>query len=223
MKTIAVVPSYREAGIVGRTVAGLISVESLDRVLVVDDCSDDGTATQAAEAGAEVVVNGRNLGKGGSLNRVLPLLRFDVLLLIDGDLGECSDQARLLLEPVLADEADLAVAAFPPASRKGGFGLAQGAGRFGIGLLTGLEMKSPLSGQRAMSRAVFEGVAPFDKGFGVEVGMTVDASRAGFRVIEVPTEMSHRETGRDIPGFIHRGRQFRDILVSLARRMPGVY
>jgi len=168
-----------------------------------------------------VVVNGKNLGKGGSLNRVLPHLEFDVLLLVDGDIGDSAGQAEKLLEPVLAGEADLAIAAFGPPERIGGFGIAKGLGRTAIRLLGGKRMATPLSGQRAMTRSLYDRVAPFDDGFGVEVGMTIDALRAGFKVIEVETGMSHRETGRDFAGFLHRGRQFLDIGRSALKRLPG--
>lgn len=220
MRTLAVVPSYQEEESVGRTVLSLLAIPEVDRVVVIDDSSDDSTPRGAACAGATVVVNGANLGKGGSLNRVLPHLEFDILLLIDGDLGDSAREADKILRPVLAGEADLVVAAFGSPSRKGGFGVAQGLGRKVIRMLAGREMASPLSGQRAMTRRVYGRVAPFERGFGVEVGMTVDALRAGFTVVEVETGMSHRETGRDLAGFIHRGRQFADILRSALRRTP---
>ena len=84
--------------------------------------------------------------------------------------------------------------------------------------LAGLRMASPLSGQRAMTSEAFEKVAPFAPGFGMEVAMTVDALRAGLRVVEIQTTMSHSETGRDLAGFMHRGKQFRDILLALIKR-----
>jgi len=218
MRAVAVVPSYNEESVIADTVKSLLALEGVERVLVVDDASGDSSAARAAEAGAEVVVNGSNLGKGGSLNRVLAGLRFEVLLLIDGDLGMHAAEAGKVLEPVLAGDADLAIAAFPPPRKKGGFGLAQGLARGGIKALSALEMRSPISGQRAMTRAVFDAVAPFREGFGVEVAMTLDAHRAGFRIVEVPTGMSHGETGRDFAGFVHRGRQFADITRALASR-----
>ena len=218
MKTVAVVPSFLEEEIIPNTVSSLRAISSLERVIVVDDASADRTACLADETGATVVVNGRNLGKGESLNRVLPNLEFDVLLLIDGDLGVHAAQAGLLLEPVLSGNADLAIAAFGAPETKGGFGLAQGLGSLGIRHLTGRKMKSPLSGQRAMTREAYRRVAPFAPGFGMEVAMTIDAMRAGLRVVEVQTTMSHRETGRDFAGFIHRGKQFRDILLAIAGR-----
>lgn len=218
MRAIAVVPTYDEEDLVGGTVTALLGVEGVDRVVVVDDASDDRSSLVAADVGATVVVNGSNLGKGGSLNRVLGGIDFDVLLLIDGDLGEHAAEAAGLLEAVRDGRADLAIAAFPPPSRKGGIGAAQGLARAGIWLLTGLEMRSPISGQRAMLREVFEAVRPFREGFGVEVAMTIDAHRAGYKVVEVETAMSHRETGRDLAGFIHRGRQFVDIASALVSR-----
>lgn len=218
MRTIAVVPSYREEEVVGETVAALSGLGLLDDIIVVDDASGDGTAAAALGAGARVVVNGRNLGKGGALNRVLPGLDFDVLLMVDGDLGVHAAEARHLLEPLLCGDADLAIAAFPAPVTRGGFGLAQGLGRWGIRQAAGATMRSPLSGQRAMTRDAFLRLAPFDGGFGVEVGMTIDAIRAGFRVVEVDTTMSHRETGRDLAGFAHRGRQFLDISRAILRR-----
>lgn len=218
MKTVAVVPSFLEEEIIPNTVSSLRAISSLERVIVVDDASADRTARLADETGATVVVHGRNLGKGESLNRVLPNLKFDVLLLMDGDLGVHAAQAGLLLEPVLSGNADLAIAVFGAPETKGGFGLAQGLGRLGIRHLTGRKMKSPLSGQRAMTREAYRRVAPFAPGFGMEVAMTVDAIRADLRVVEVQTAMSHRETGRNLAGFIHRGKQFRDILLAIASR-----
>jgi glycosyltransferase involved in cell wall biosynthesis len=218
VKTVVVVPSFAEEELIQDTVSTLRAINGLERVIVVDDASSDETARLAAEAGATVVANGRNFGKGDSLNRVIPNLQFEVLLLIDGDLGTHAAQAGSLMEPVLSGDADLAIAAFGAPETKGGFGFAQGLGRFGIRQLTGQKMKSPLSGQRAMTREAYRRVAPFAPGFGMEVAMTIDALRAGLRVVEVQTSMSHRETGRDLPGFIHRGKQFRDIMTAITGR-----
>ncbi len=223
MRAVAVVPSYREAGTISRTVSSLLTLEGIERVVVIDDASGDRTAREASKAGATVVVNGRNLGKGGSVNRVSGELDFEALLLIDGDIGEHAIEARSILEPVFGGRADLAIASFGPALRKGGFGLVKGLARGGIMWLAGREMASPISGQRAMTRGAYLEVAPFARGFGMEVAMTIDALRAGLNVIEVPTTMSHGETGRDLAGFLHRGKQFCQILVALLRRavLPG--
>ncbi len=220
MKAVAVVPAYNEEKLIGATVRSLRTLDGIERVLVVDDASSDSTAAEALASGATVVVNGTNLGKGASLNRVLEGLVFDALLLVDGDLGEHAAEADKLLEPVLSGRADLSIAAFPAPTKKGGFGLAQGLARAGIKRLTGRRMDSPISGQRAMTRTAFDAVFPFRKRFGVEVAMTLDAYRAGLSVKEVSTTMGHRETGRDWKGFVHRGRQALDIALALVSRVP---
>jgi hypothetical protein len=48
--------------------------------------------------------------------------------------------------------------------------------------------------------------------------MTIDAVRAGFTVAEVELELAHRATGRDLRGFLHRGRQLADIARAYAAR-----
>jgi glycosyltransferase involved in cell wall biosynthesis len=202
------VPAYNEASRIKDTVQAVLSIPEVAEVVVVDDGSTDATAEVARASGARVIRLPRNKGKGEALNRGAALCTRDVVLLIDADLGVSAVEARRLLLPVLEGEADMTVARFPAARHKGGFGLVKGLARTGIRWYTGLVMESPLSGQRAMTREVLQHLLPFASGFGVEVGMTIKAARLGFRVQEVPVVMTHRETGRDLKGFLHRGKQF---------------
>ncbi|SFR02539.1 glycosyltransferase family 2 protein [Desulfoscipio geothermicus] len=216
-RVVALIPAYNEERYIHDTVSSLVEINEIAEIVVVDDASTDRTAELAARAGARVVGLPCNGGKGAALNRGVAEISADVVVLLDGDLGASAGEARLLLEPILNGRADMTVAGFPPARRKGGFGLVKGLARRGIKMHTGLEMKSPLSGQRAMTRPVLDKLLPFDSGYGVEVGLTIKAARAGFKVLEVPVQMTHAETGRDLKGFLHRGRQFWHITRVLAR------
>jgi hypothetical protein len=70
-----------------------------------------------------------------------------------------------------------------------------------------------------MRAEVLQVVVPFAPRFGMEIGMTVDATRAGFRLKEVELELAHRATGKSLRGFVHRARQLKDfVLVELSRR-----
>ncbi len=94
-----------------------------------------------------------------------------------------------------------------------------GFARWAIRSRCGYEATAPISGQRAMRAEVLRAVLPFADGYGMEIGMTVDAVRAGYRVIELELELEHRATGRSLGGFLHRGRQLRDFArVWWARR-----
>jgi hypothetical protein len=100
--------------------------------------------------------------------------------------------------------------------------------RFAIVQATGMRPRAPLSGQRALRVADLQALLPFAGGFGMEVGTTIDAHRAGLRVLEVQLPLEHRPTGLTPAGFGHRGRQLVDVIrAALARgrfgprRRPG--
>jgi hypothetical protein len=213
MKSVmAVIPAFNEEDTIASTVAAVQGVPQISRILVVDDGSRDQTAERAEKAGAEVLILPSNLGKGGAMNRSVELVDRDVVVFLDADLGETASQASLIIDPILQGKADLCIAAFPAPVKKGGFGLVKGTARRAIRKLSDMEVNSPLSGQRAMSKEVLLALTPFEEAYGVELGMTLKALSLGFRVQEVMTTMKHNETGRDLKGFIHRGQQFLDVI-----------
>jgi hypothetical protein len=114
------------------------------------------------------------------------------------------------------------VAAFPPAAATGGFGLVKNFSRRAIHRRTGYAPSEPLSGQRALFASTLDilrrGIAP---GFGAEIGMTLDLLSAGIKPLEIPLPLTHRQSGRDLPGLAHRSRQGLDIVRALrGARIP---
>ena len=216
-----VVTAYNEADRLGETLAALADAFPGARVVVADDASEDGTADVARGAGVEVVTAQRRLGKGGVATLAAERARDGgsepVLVLCDGDLGASARHLPALVEAVERGDGDLAVAVF---ARRvgGGFGLAVGFAHRAIRSLTGLDLQAPISGQRALAPPVADAVLPFAARFGMEIGMTVDAHRAGFRVVEVELPLEHRATGRTAAGFAHRARQLADFLRVYASR-----
>ncbi|MCG2808479.1 MAG: glycosyltransferase family 2 protein [Coriobacteriia bacterium] len=220
MQIVALIPAYNEADRIGTTVSAVMRVPQIDRIVVVDDGSSDGTGDAARLAGAEVLSLPMNAGKGGALDAGYEFVAAEarIIVLLDGDLGETAAQASLLLVPILSGSADMSIARFPRPANKAGFGLVMGLARRGIRILGGsFDAQAPLSGQRALSRNALEACTPFGFGYGVEVALTIRALRAGLSVVEVPTTMAHAATGRDIAGFRHRGRQFAHVLRALVR------
>jgi glycosyltransferase involved in cell wall biosynthesis len=206
----AIVTARNEADRLAETLAALREALPGARIVVADDGSTDGTGHVALQGGAELVRAPRPLGKGGAATLAAQRVGgARTVLLCDGDLGSSARQLRKLVEVVEQGDADLAVAAF---ARRvgGGFGLALGFARLAIRRLTGLELAAPISGQRALGAEALRAVLPFARGFGMEIGMTVDAHRAGFRLAEVELELEHRASGRSAAGFAHRGRQLLD-------------
>lgn len=222
MKAITVViPAFNEENTIAATVRAVQKLDYINRILVVDDGSTDQTAATAEKTGAEILKLSPNRGKGGAMNAAVQYIQGDIVAFIDADLGQCAEQVGLILQPIINEEADLVIAAFPPAKKKGGFGLVKNTARWAIRKAGQMEMVSPLSGQRAMNKEVLQAVTPFKEAYGVELGMTIKALQKGYKVIEVPTTMTHNETGRDIKGFLHRGRQFIDVLKVIKAESGG--
>jgi len=222
-----------EARRIGATLAALARAFPNASTWVADDGSRDATAQIAREAGARVVRCERRRGKGAAMTLAVREALREVeadspgtgagraephasaatcganLVLCDGDLGDSAVELAVLADAVARGQTDLAVAAF--ARREGGgFGLARAFARWAIRRRCGLDTSAPLSGQRALRAGVLADVLPFARGFGMEIGMTIDAVRAGHRVVEIELDLDHRVTGRTPAGFVHRARQFGD-------------
>jgi glycosyltransferase involved in cell wall biosynthesis len=214
-RTLAVIVAARnEADRIADTVRALRGAFPGAAIWVADDASTDGTAEAAMAAGAQVVSRGRPHGKGANVTAAAaaalsaePAPR--LVLLCDGDLGASAAKLAPLIEAVERGKCDLAVAVF---SKRvgGGFGFALGFARRAIHRLCGAGTTAPISGQRAMRVEVLRATLPFARGYGMEIGMTVDAVRAGFRLREYELDLEHRATGRSLAGFAHRAAQLRD-------------
>jgi glycosyltransferase involved in cell wall biosynthesis len=222
---IVIVTARDEAERLGATLAALEGAFPGARVVVADDGSRDATAEVALQAGAEVVRAVPARGKGGAATlaaeRVMAAAQEPgppTVVLCDGDLGESAARLPALVAAIEDGRADLAVAAFAR-TEGGGFGLALAFARWAVRRLAGLDLRAPISGQRALRGDALPALVPFAHGFGMEVGMTVDAARAGYRVAEVELDLGHRATGRSASGFAHRARQLADFVgVYLDRR-----
>ena len=194
-----------EEGTIGSTVKSLREQFPDAEVIVADDGSRDGTAEAAERAGARVLRLPRR-GKGQALTLGEQAAPPGAIVLADADLvGD--------LGPLARNGDDLTIAAFAE-RRGGGFGIAKSVAQKLIRARGAFDAREPLSGQRHLSAAARERTFPVAPGFGCEVRMTIDAARAGLRISELELPLSHKATGRDVRGFVHRGRQLVDTLLA---------
>ena len=218
-----IIPALNEQERIAATVTAARTLPGVVQVIVVSDGSTDDTEHRACEAGALVVRHARNRGKAAAMEtgaEAATAAGAPHLLFLDADLQATASEAAVLVPPVLRGEADMTVATFPVLPNKsGGMGLVVRLARWGIRRLTGRTMAAPLSGQRCITQAAFEAARPLARGFGVETALTIDVLRAGCRVLEVPTQMTHRVTGRDWGARRHRARQFFHVARALAPRL----
>lgn len=226
-RVAAVVPAKDEGDRVAATVTALLALDEVALVIVVDDGSSDETVGHAAAAGAIVVRHPVNRGKAAALETGVARLAEEetrtgaephVLLFADADLAESAAHLAPLMSPVLQGSADLAVANIPRSASSLGSGRVVRLARAQIEAMTGRTIEQPLNGMRVMNRETFAAATPLASGWGVEAAMLVDVLRAGRRVVEVPVELTHRRTGSDLKGRIHRAMQLRDVSTALLAR-----
>lgn len=177
-----VIPVLNEVETVGHLVRLARRNPRVIEVLVVDDGSIDGTAEEAAEAGAKVIVSSL-LGKGASMRDGIEAACGEVVLFVDGDLREIRDDfVEAMTGPVLAGHADLAKARFT-----------RDAGR--VTILTARPLlgaffpelgkfEQPLGGIVAARRSLLLNIR-LENDYGVDIGLLIDAVAKGARAVEI--------------------------------------
>ncbi|HVT21686.1 MAG TPA: glycosyltransferase family 2 protein [Mycobacteriales bacterium] len=223
-----VIPALNEQERIGATVTSAATIPGVAAVIVTDDGSTDRTAAVAREAGAIVVRHPSRRGKAagmvtGAREAVTAGLASAPLVFLDADLEVTAAAAAPLIEPVADGRADMTIAILPKTAPGGGHGFVVKLATRGIQRATGWTPTQPLSGQRCITRALFDAVQPLAHGFGVETGLTIDALRRGAKVIECEVPLSHRVTGTSWRDQRHRARQYRDVWRALLTRRvwPG--
>ncbi len=202
LRVCVIVPALNEGASVAAVVAAVNKALPGAQVVVIDDGSTDDTGLRALEAGAVVVPLPVNVGIGGAVQtgyRFAERNGFDVAIQIDGDGQHDPAETRLLLEPLVSGEADMAIG-----SRWLGRGdyLAPRGRRFGMRILSrlvtwrsGATFTDTTSGFRAVGTT---GIALFAEHYPVdypEVETIVLGSQHGLRIVEVPVRMAQREHG----------------------------
>jgi glycosyltransferase involved in cell wall biosynthesis len=204
---IALIPAFNEAARVGAVVRR--AKGHVSEVIVIDDGSTDTTSTVARDAGATVLRNEQNLGKGASIIRGLDRFakssaEFAILLDADGQ----HDPAE--------------IPKFLEAARRAGAGIACGTrmqdteampaircwtNRFTswvTGKLARQRVPDSQCGYRLIARAVLPDLKLATARFETETEMLIQAGRAGHKIVSVPIRTIYE------PGRVSRIRPWQD-------------
>lgn len=229
LSAVAVIPARDEEATVGAVVEPLVrhlvGTGVLAEVVVVNDGSTDRTGERARAAGArvvrvaEVLPDHGGAGKGGALWRGLAATTADLVVYLDADLVDLDpDTVTRLLQPLVGDPTAFLV--------KGTWRRPLGDDPDGGGRVTELVarpllarffpelafVRQPLAGEYAATRLLLERL-PFLAGWGVDVGLLLDAARlvgtAGIRQVDLGTRR-------------HRNRRLAELAVPAATVLLAV-
>ena len=188
-----VLPAFNEEAGLRATLRSVAALGLELEVIVVDDGSSDGTATEAERAGALVARHPSNRGKGAALRTGVGLAGTDRIVTMDAD---STYPAGAIPEMIaLLDTHD-----YVSAARRDGRGHIPVVNRLGnalIGLairrLSGSRLADPLTGMYGIRRTAFLDLHPWSEGFGIETELAMKVAARSLRTAELWIEYGPRE------------------------------
>lgn len=189
-RVAAVIPAYNEEQHIGDVVRR--TRQKLDHVLVVDDGSSDKTAERAREAGTEVIVHEKNLGKGETIKTGLRHWldrQFDFVIILDADGQHRPEEIDRFVGAALSADAPKLiignrmkdVSSMPQVRRMVNRWMSER-----ISAACGQEIPDTQCGFRMLHRQLIPDLLGGAARFDYETEMLIVASRKGFRIDSVP-------------------------------------
>lgn len=195
-----VIPVYNEEATVARVISRVAALPLNLEIIVVDDCSTDGTrevlSLLSGIESVKVILKDVNAGKGAAIRTGFEVATGDFLVIQDADLEYDPRDIPQLIQPLLRSEADIVYG-----SRFIGEELQDESWihRLGNAVLTGasnlfsgLKLTDMETCYKAFTREALQDVEIEQDRFGLEPELTAKLARQGFKFVEVPISYDSR-------------------------------
>lgn len=165
------------------------SLKYVDKVVVCDDGSSDSTSEKAKNAGATVIKNEKNMGKGYAMKSLFKYAKdvdADIVITIDGDGQFLPEQIESLINPILKDNYDIVIGnrfsddEEMPSYRKAGNKMLDKITK----LAADLPFSDTQSGFRSYSKKAIQSINFSTNGFGVDSEILINAVDKGLKITE---------------------------------------
>lgn len=181
-KVSVIIPAYNEEDTVATVVGVVKEVSFVDEIIVVNDGSSDNTRQEALNAGARVITHETNKGKGEALFTGYKEAECDIIAFIDADIHNLtSKKVEAMIMPILEGKTDITKTKFARARGRVTELTAKPLLNFFFPEIT---FEQPLSGQFAARKEILKKIN-FEKDYGVDVGIVIDADVLGISITEV--------------------------------------
>jgi len=201
LKLSVVIPVYNEQAFLRETVRKVEAVDHDKEILLIDDCSTDGTQEILEEykgrQGIRVFHHSRNQGKGAALRTGFTHAEGDIIIIQDADLEYDPKDYGTLLEPILDGRADVVYGSrFLGGPHRVMFYWHYVGNKLLTTLsnmFTNLNLTDMETGYKVFSKNVIDSIPLKCNRFGFEPEITSKIARKNFRVYEVPISYSGRD------------------------------
>ena len=181
-KVSVIIPAYNEEDTVAKVVEVVRNVSFVDEIIVVNDGSSDKTEEEAIKAGAIVINHETNKGKGEALYTGYKQAECDVIAFIDADIYNLtSKKVESMIMPILLGDAEITKTKFSRVSGRVTELTAKPLLNF---FFPEISFEQPLSGQFAARKSTLRKIN-FEKDYGVDVGIVIDADVLGISIMEI--------------------------------------
>ncbi len=213
MRIGAVIPAYNVEDTIEEVVDRTIPF--VERIIVVDDGSDDSTASLAKCNGADCFKLEKNTGKANATKMGLRKCGdLDAVVTLDADLQHCPEEIPLLIEEI-KNGTDLCIgsrffkenSSMPWANR-----FSNAIASRVISRLSGQRLTDPQSGFRAIHSRILPHLELKAERYSIEHIMILEAARKKFRIREVPISCIYGDERSNIRIFSDSLRVTYDIL-----------
>lgn len=218
-----VVPTYNEGETIGHVLSELTKIESKLgplEIIVVDDGSSDRTKDEVAKFPSVIYVrHQRNMGKGMALKTGLKIGRGKALVIQDADMEYSPAEVPQLVKPILDGRADV-VYGSRFIGKRNGMSFSHLVGNVVLSRVASLlyheNITDIMTGYKVFSRKVLKSLGLKENGFAVEVELTAQVLKHGWKILEIPIDYSHRTQGA-------AKIRFRDGLTSLLKLLRSAF
>ena len=197
-RVAVLIPCYNEELTIAEVVQQFRAELPDANIYVFDNNSTDRTVAEAERAGAHVAYE-RRQGKGYVVQAMFRQVDADIYVMVDGDGTYPPADVHKLVGPVLRGEADMVVGSRLHDGAQSEFrSLNRLGNRMFLSVLNStfkVKITDMLSGYRAFSRAFVKSVPLFGGGFETETELTIKALERGYRIVEVPCDLTSRPAG----------------------------
>jgi len=192
MKLSVIIPVYNEAGTILEIIQRVKEAPFEKEIIVVDDSSNDGTASLLKEnsEGIKALFHDRNKGKGAAIRTALPHITGDIAIIQDADLEYHPSEYPRLISPILNGVADVVYGSRFQGGTHRVLYFWHSVGNNVVttlsNMFTNLNLSDMETGYKVFRSEVLKKIKIESNRFGFEPEITAKIAKMGCRIYEVP-------------------------------------